>query len=62
MFILTDIIKIGGKCIPTPVKPKKNGGKVYRMGDNMYSVHTNQVYRTICHVPPGMSLADFASC
>lgn len=46
---------IGGKFIATPdTKKKKQNGKVVKIEDHMYSVHTNQVYRTVCHVPPGM--------
>ena len=40
--------------VPTPErKKKKQSGKVVRVSDDMYSVHTNQVYRTVCHVPLG---------
>ena len=47
-------VYLGGKFVPTrETKKKKQGGKVVRLGDDLYSVHTNQVYRTVCHVPLG---------
>jgi hypothetical protein len=39
---------------PDSKKKKKESGKVINLLDNMYSVHTNQIYRTVCYVPPGM--------
>ena len=46
----------GGKFVPTPAKPKQpisQAVKVIKFGVNYFSVHTNQIYRTVCHVPPG---------
>ena len=54
--VTANIIKIvlGGKFVPTPdSKKKKVNGKVVKLDNNLYSVHTNQIYRTVCHVPPG---------
>ena len=45
---------IGGNFVPTPVNPKVSASaKVYRLGSDMYSVHTNQKHRTFCHIPSG---------
>ena len=44
---------VGGKFVPTVVKKKKTE-KVFNLGNGYYSVHTNQIYRTVCHVPSGM--------
>ena len=31
--------------------------------ENYYSVHTNQIYRTVCHVPPGLPAScSFKDC
>ena len=43
---------IGGSYVPKPVKPKP-GVKVYKLGNDMFSVHTNQKHRTFCHIPAG---------
>ena len=43
----------GGKYVPTAT-PKKKNEKVISLGNDYYSVHTNQIYRTVCHVPPGL--------
>ena len=48
---------LGGKFIPVKeAKVKKSSGKVFKMGKDMYSVNTNQIYRTICHDPPGKEI------
>ena len=39
-------------------KKKKSADKVVKLLDDMYSVHYNKLYRTVCHVPPG----DPATC
>ena len=55
---------IGGKFVPTPAKPKKTkNNKVIKIAENYFSVHTNQVYRTVCHVPPGLPAScSFKEC
>ena len=55
---------IGGKFVPTTAKPKKTkNNKVIRITENDYIVHTNQVYRTVCHVPPGLPAScSFKEC
>ena len=51
---LLNTILSGGKYIPPPdAGPKKSNGKVFKLGNDMYSVHTHQKHRTICHVPSG---------
>ena len=47
------IIAVGGKFVQAPaVKTKKKSDKVIKLGNDHFSVHTNQIYRTVCHVPP----------
>ena len=48
-------ISIGGKYVPVLASTtKKKSDKVIKLGNHHFSVHTNQIYRTVCHVPPGM--------
>ena len=44
---------VGGKYVPAVTTKKKNDA-VIKLDNNHFSVHTNQIYRTVCHVPPGM--------
>jgi hypothetical protein len=45
----------GGTYKPPNTK-KKSADKVVRLVEEMYSVHSNKMYRTVCHVPPGENL------
>ena len=46
---------IGGKHIPTPdSKKNKTTSKVVKFSCDLYSVHTNQIYRTVCHIAQGI--------
>ena len=45
---------IRNPTFPLLVVKKKKTEKVFNLGNGYYSVHTNQIYRTVCHVPSGM--------
>ena len=45
----------GGSYVPPDrqEKKKKSHDKVVKFLDDMYSVHSNKMYRAVCHIPPG---------